>query len=200
MSRQVLTNVYRLLHKAILLGALYACIGGGWLAHSAEPGEEEVEAAFLYRFAGYVEWPAEALSAPLFTIAVLGADGVAQDLQQMLPEHQLKNHPAQLRRIRRIEDLGNAQILFVGPQYNDELRRIIAQVADRPVLIVTASDHGLEAGSCVNFLLIDRRLRFEVSTIAAEHAGLKISAELLSVAVRVQGHGTGVPLATGGLR
>ncbi|MEJ0007111.1 MAG: YfiR family protein [Steroidobacteraceae bacterium] len=55
------------------------------------------------------------------------------------------------------------------------------------MLVVTASDHGLEDGSCVNFLFVDRRVRFEVSMTAADHLGLKVSSELLSVAVRVQG-------------
>jgi YfiR/HmsC-like len=169
-------------------GALCASILGCCLASAADPrGADEVEAAFLYRFAGYVEWPPEALSVQDFTIAVLGDDAIVQELQRMLPQHQLKNRAAQARRITRIQDLGDAQILFVGPQYNDELKSVIARVAGRPVLVVTASDHGLEAGSCVNFLVIDRRVRFEVSTTAAEHEGLKVSAELLSVAVRVQG-------------
>jgi hypothetical protein len=161
---------------------------GCCLASAADPrGADEVEAAFLYRFAGYVEWPPAALAAQDFTIAVLGDDSMVGELQRILPQHQLKNRPAQVRRINRIQDLGDSQILFVGPQYNDELKSVIARAASRPVLVVTASDHGLEAGSCINFLLIDRRVRFEVSTTAAEHEGLKVSAELLSVAVRVQG-------------
>jgi len=38
----------------------------------------------------------------------------------------------------------------------------------------------------VNFLMADNRLRFEVSLPAAKRAGLKVSSEMLSVAVRVQ--------------
>ena len=190
MSNRVLINVNRWRPKAIVVGALCAFVLACCPIFAADPhGEEEVEAAFLYRFAGYVEWPPEALSSPDFTIAVLGDDNVVQDLQRILPQHELKNHPAQVRRIRRIEELGDSQILFVGPQYNDELKSVIARLADRPVLVVTSSDHGLDAGSCINFLFIDRRVRFEVSTTAAEHVGLKVSAELLSVAVRVQGGG-----------
>ena len=172
----------------MFVGALFASVLACGLASAADPhGEEEVEAAFLYRFAGYVEWPQEALSSPEFTIAVLGDDDVVQELQRILPQRQLKNRPARVRRIKRIEELGDSQILFVGPQFNDELKSVIARVATRPVLVVTSSDHGLEEGSCVNFLFSDRHVRFEVSTTAAEHVGLKVSAELLSVAVRVQG-------------
>ena len=39
----------------------------------------------------------------------------------------------------------------------------------------------------VEALFVDRRVRFEVSLTAADHVGLRVSSELLSVAVRVQG-------------
>jgi hypothetical protein len=39
----------------------------------------------------------------------------------------------------------------------------------------------------LNFVTVDKRVRFEVSLTAAERAHLKISADLLSVAIRVHG-------------
>jgi hypothetical protein len=174
--------------KAALIGGLLASVLASSQVFTADVhDEDEVEAAFLYRFAGYVDWPPEALSGPDFTIAVLGSDRIAQELQRILPDHSLKNRPAQVRRIKGLDELGGAQILFVGPEFDDELKALVARVAKRPILVVTASDHGLDAGSCVNFLVVDRRVRFEVSLTAADRVGLKVSSELLSVAVRVQG-------------
>ncbi len=174
--------------KARVLGVLCAAVAACWPLFAADVhDEDEVEAAFLYRFAGYVDWPAEALSSQDFTIAVLGSDAIAQELERILPHHSLKNRPAQVRRIRSLDELRDAQILFVGPQFNDELKSIISRLDYRPILVVSASDRGLEDGSCVNFLFVDRRVRFEVSLTAADHVGLRVSSELLSVAVRVQG-------------
>jgi hypothetical protein len=174
--------------RAVLLGGLCAAVVASSPLISADlHDEDEIEAAFLYRFAGFVDWPAEAFSGQDFTIAVLGSDSIVRELQRILPNHSLKNRPAQVRRIRGLDELHDAQILFVGPRYNDELKTVIARVANRPVLVVTASDHGLDEGSCVNFLVVDRRVRFEVSLTAADRVGLKVSSELLSVAIRVQG-------------
>lgn len=53
------------------------------------------------------------------------------------------------------------------------------------MLIVSNTPRGLDVGSMINFLLVDRRVRFEVSLPAAKRSGLRISAELLSVASRV---------------
>jgi hypothetical protein len=187
-SPTALKTVNRWWSKAALIGALCAAVFASQPLFAADPhDEEEVEAAFLYRFAGYVEWPPEALAGQDFTIAVLGSDNIVQELQRILPHHSLKNRPAQVRRIKGLEELRDSQILFVGPEFNDQLKSVISRLANRPVLVVTASDHGLDDGSCVNFLFVDRRVRFEVSLTAADHVGLKVSSELLSVAVRVRG-------------
>jgi hypothetical protein len=183
-----INTVNRRWSKAMVLGALCVCVTLSWPLFAANLHDEnEVEAAYLYRFAGYVDWPAEALSDQDFTIAVLGSDAIAEELERILPHHELKNRPAQVRRISSPEELRDAQILFVGPEFNDELKSIISGLADRPVLVVSASDRGLQDGSCVNMLFVDRRVRFEVSLAAADHVGLRLSSELLSMAVRVQG-------------
>lgn len=55
------------------------------------------------------------------------------------------------------------------------------------MLVVTDEEGGIDAGSTINFLTLDRRVRFEVSLTAASRARLKISSQLLTVAVRVFG-------------
>ncbi|MEJ0007112.1 MAG: YfiR family protein [Steroidobacteraceae bacterium] len=133
MSRAAVKTVNRWWIKTTLLCVLCACIFASRPLLPADlHDQEEVEAAFLYRFAGYVEWPPEAVSAPDFTIAVLGSDGIVQQLQRILPSHPLKNRPAQVRRITSLGELRDAQILFVGPQFNDQLRSLISRLASRP--------------------------------------------------------------------
>jgi hypothetical protein len=55
------------------------------------------------------------------------------------------------------------------------------------MLPVTDEDDGLNQGSVLNFVTVNRRVRFEVSLTAADRLRLKISSELLAVAVRVRG-------------
>jgi hypothetical protein len=149
--------------------------------------EDAVKAAFLYRFTGYVEWPPAARADSPFIVAVLGADGVAAELARLLQTHRVHNQGAEVRSIRNIREFDDAQMLYIGAAHREDLRHAIAAVAGRPVLIVTSEDDGLDAGSAVNFLLIDQRVRFEISIDAAQSAGLKVASELLAVAIRVRG-------------
>lgn len=149
--------------------------------------EDAVKAAFLYRFTGYVDWPESALATPAFTIAMLDARGVARELDRILPAHRIKGLPARTREISSWRDVGDAQVVFIGQGYQGDLHQVAHRLGDKAVLIVTDHAQGLESGGAVNFLIVDRRVRFEVSVTAAERAGLKIGSELLSVAARVRG-------------
>jgi YfiR/HmsC-like len=156
-------------------------------AHSAATySADVVKAAYLYRFTQYVEWPESAPAEDSFTIAVLDAPGVAAELRRLLPNHTIKNAAAQVREIARVQDLGGAQMLFIGSAQIDRVREAIAAIGPRSVLVVTDAEQGLAAGGILNFVMLDRRVRFEVSLLAADRSRLRISAELLGVATRVQ--------------
>jgi len=160
-------------------------------ARAAESySEDAVKAAYLYRFAGYVNWPQnEAPEDGPFTIAVLGSPGVARELRQLLPGHLINNRPVQIREIAAAQDLGKPKILYVGTGYAASLRSHIPPAGLPALLLVTDEEGGLNAGSVLNFVTVDRRVRFEVSLTAADRSGLKVSADLLGVAIRVRGGG-----------
>ncbi len=148
--------------------------------------EASVKAVYLYRFPGYVEWPEKVRSLPRFTIAVLSNDGVADALARLLPSHPIGNRPAELRIAHSARDLLDAQVAYIGSDYQGDLQQLIAKLAGKPVLVVTDQEAALGFGSMVNFLVIDRRVRFEVAPFAAARSGLKIGSQLLAVAVRVR--------------
>ena len=156
-------------------------------AQTAAPGSEtEIKAAFLYKFGDFVQWPPEAFAdaaAPL-VVAVIGADGVADALERLVERRRVQGHPLAVRRLRRGESLAGVHILFARAGAA-ELRAILASALGQPILAVTDSEDGLGAGSAINFVVDDERVRFDIALPAAERARLKISSRLLSVARRV---------------
>jgi hypothetical protein len=146
---------------------------------------DAVKAAFLHRFASYVEWPQDAATKPL-VIAVSGADDVASQLEALLPRVTVRGSPPEVRRISRIPELDGVHILYIGPKALSRTRALRMAALTRPILIVTDDDDGLDAGAVINFFESDRNVRFEISLIAADRARLKIDSALLSVAVRVE--------------
>jgi uncharacterized protein DUF4154 len=161
-----------------------------WIAATALAQErvapEEVKAAFLFRFGEYVEWPEPWHEGPV-VIAVLDDPAVAAQLRRILPGRHLLGRPVEVRELRQVQEAAHADILFIGAGVHDTLRRTIAAAASHAnrLLIVTDHPDGLDAGAAINFVIRDRRIRFEVSPAAAEAEGLKLSSRLLAVADRV---------------
>jgi hypothetical protein len=164
-----------------------------WAGHPARAAEtyspDVVKAAYLFRFAGYVDWPERMPAGAPFIIAVLGSPGVARELRHLLPGHPVNGLNAEVREITGAHDLGKPQILYVGEGRAEYLRTAVPPGELASVLVVTDEEGGLNAGSALNFITIDRRVRFEVSLTAADRSGLKISSDLLGVAVHVRGGG-----------
>jgi hypothetical protein len=65
------------------------------------------------------------------------------------------------------------------------VRAIVRAAQQSGALVVTETERGLEAGSSINFVLVDDRIGFEVSLDAAERSGHRISSRMLAVARRV---------------
>lgn len=171
------------------VGLLMLCAVPRILAADVPELEWRVKAAYLYRFAGHVEWPAAAFrdaEAPL-TIAVAGADELLGELTKLKGGKPLADRALDVRAWRGGDSLSGVQIFFVGRQDAKTMQRALDSARNLPVLVVTDADGALTLGSIINFLLVENRVRFEVSLGQAERSGLKVSSRLLAVAQRVQG-------------
>jgi len=150
--------------------------------------EEEVKAAFLYKFLGYVEWPGSALgaaSSPI-VIGVLGADDIADELRSIVARRRVGQHPIEVRRVNERAALDGVNMLFIGASAARALSPLAREAQKRSVLLVTDFDNALSDGSVINLVVVDSRVRFEVSLEAAERSGLKLSSRMLAVAMWVR--------------
>jgi hypothetical protein len=84
-----------------------------------------------------------------------------------------------------LRDAQQCQILFVGRSEREQASKLLAAVRDRPVLTVGDSSRFMEQGGMIEFLLQDRRVRFDVNLPSAQRSKLRVSSNLLRVARKV---------------
>lgn len=157
------------------------------LAHDGEGASTSAQkAAFVLRFAGYVQWPRAADAPSAFHIAVLNDPALAADLENLGSRRTIEGLPVQVTRVTSASQARGARMLVVGAAYRGDLGALLRPLAGNPVLVVTSAADALSAGSVINFLPDQDRLRFEVSLPAARQMGLRIGSEMLSVAARVK--------------
>lgn len=170
---------------ALLLAALLPLLAH---AQSASSLERQVKAAYLYKFAGFVEWPEGSFARPEspIVIGVAGADPLSEQLEQTVAGHTANGRALQVKRVKRGDSLAGIHILFIPAHDKVLAQELLAASRGQPVLTVTDGDETFGMGSMINFVIADERLRFEVSLKHAAVARLKISARMLSAALRVQ--------------
>jgi hypothetical protein len=159
-----------------------------WAQADAAVAEYQVKAAYLYKFLDFVEWPAasfESAKSP-FVLGVIGADALAAELEVLISRRRAEHRPALIRRLKPGEAVDGLHVLFVGRSAGARAPTLLASAAQQPVLTVTEFDEGLSAGGVINFVVVDKRVRFDVALRSAEAREIKISSRLLGVARRVE--------------
>ena len=149
--------------------------------------ETQIKAAFLYKFGGFVEWPAGAFTRAdgTFTIGVLGADGVAAELERLVAGRTVHGRAIAVQKLKRGESFAGLHLLFIGQTETARLADVLAAAKGQPLLVVTETEDALARGSMINFITVDDKVRFDVALPQAERGQLRISSRLLAVARKV---------------
>jgi hypothetical protein len=163
-------------------------LAAAWQAHAqrAEAPEAALKAAYLFKFASYIEWaPSDFESADAsLVIAVAGEDDVAAELARIAPGRNVLGHPVAVRRLGEGDAFKGAHMLFVGKD-SPRLAALLRAAPGQRIITVTDVERGLEMGAAINFVLAGDRLGFEVSLDSADRSGHRISSRMLNVARRV---------------
>ncbi|MBI5386747.1 MAG: YfiR family protein [Verrucomicrobia bacterium] len=149
--------------------------------------EHRIKAAYLLNFTRFVTWPGRAFlnaGAPL-TIGVAGQNPFGSVLQQIIEGEKVNGRPIVIREFAPGEDLTQCHVLFIPRAESSRVPAILASLRDAPVLTVSETEDFLEQNGMINFLVQDKKVRFEIGQKAAEQAGLVLSSRLLKLAVRV---------------
>jgi hypothetical protein len=146
-----------------------------------------VTAALLFNFAKFTEWPLEALSpgAPL-ALCVVEAPAVATALEQVTAGRDVRGHAILVRRISPEGPLRSCQVLYLAGLDRRRAGDLIGAARGVPVLSVSDFPVFTRLGGVAHLFLEDSRMRFAVNLDAANRAQLRVSSQLLSLAVIVR--------------
>lgn len=174
--------------RAALSLCLLLAAGAAQAQAQATVLEQQLKAAYLYKFAGFVEWPEGAFGpGGRLVIGVAGDDALAQRLGALVSGRRAGGHPVDVRTVGPGEALTGVHILFAGALAPAEMDALLASARALPVLTVSDAAGDAGHGSMVNFELRDERLRFTVALGQVAPSRLRISARMLAAASSVTG-------------
>jgi hypothetical protein len=172
------------------LAVLLVVLGGLITAKAAESPlpEYQVKALFLFNFAKYVEWPAEAFPSPNSPIilGIVGEDKFGSNLKKAVEGKTINGRAIVIRQIEKERDLLSCRILFVSDSEKVRWPELRTLINTRPILTVSEIEEFAQQGGAIGFIKKDNRIRLEIDLAAAGRAGLQLSSKLLSVADMVR--------------
>ena len=143
------------------------------------------KAVFLYNFTKYFEWP-EKMKSGNFIINVIGNNaGINGELNKMATSKQVGNQKLEIRNTTGVDGSIQPHIIFLLNESSEMLKEITSKYKGKGTLVVTEKNGLAKAGSSINFVAIDSKLKFEYSKNNAVKAGLKTSDGLNSLAIAV---------------
>ena len=158
-------------------------------ARPADATEYQVKAAYLYNFGKFVAWPEgpdERATRP-FAICVLGEDPFGTALDSALGGATIHGSGVVAKRIGKVDEIDDCRILFISSSEMGRLPQVLAGLNKTGVLTVSDIPQFSQRGGMIQFVSDRNKIRFEINVTNAEDAGLRLSSELLKVAVRVTG-------------
>lgn len=150
---------------------------------ASPPSANEVQAAFLFNFSKFVEWPDYAFesSKEKLIICILGEDPFGFLLDRTVEGKRAGTRFPTVRRLDPGSSVDHCHILFISTSEQSHLESVLQPIHLHPILTVSDIPRFASSGGMIGFFFEDNRVRFEINQEATQTAGLIVSSRLLQV-------------------
>jgi hypothetical protein len=146
--------------------------------------EPALKAAYIFNFARFTEWPADAMptGAPL-VLCVLGDPAIGESLERAVKGRVLAGRSIDVSLLASDgQSLAGCHIAYLSGVTASQAAKVVAGLRDAPVLTISDLKGFTELGGIAQFFFEHGQLRFDVQLASARRARLQISSRLLTMA------------------
>ena len=182
-------------------------------AETAAEREYELKAAFLYNYIAFVDGPrlqppdkegsqGDEKAVEPIVIGVIGEDPFGAALEP-LEDKEVRDRPVAIRRFKglqwNVQDDGSkievfpdfdqvrqCHVLFICASERAHAQIILDRLEGNSILTVADVPGFLDIGGTINFVIEEKKVRFDINLAAATRAKLEIRSKLLRLAKKVQ--------------
>jgi len=182
------SELRRRIGTAVLLAALAGQVSVSAATSDTAPRlEYQVKAGYLFNFLRFTEWPPQALpSGAPYRIGVVEDPGTYNIIAETLRGKTVNDRAIEVVYLNSHEPVRGCHLVFV-PRSAEATTLNLGSDSNRQntLLVGESPDYALTDGM-IGFVQRGHNIRFQVNLQAAQHAGLKLSGRLASLAEIVQ--------------
>lgn len=148
--------------------------------------EESVKAAYLERFAMFIQWPKPINS---YTICIYEDDLFAQTLQKNYSSRLFNSHHLKVIALHEgdsTEEMLKCHILYFRGSKPHQNETLLSALRKNNVLIISDDDDDAKRGAMIGFYLQNNAFRFVINQRNLENANLNASYKLLNFATVIE--------------
>lgn len=144
----------------------------------------QVKAVFLFNFAQFVEWPANAFAEPdsPLVIGVLGQDPFHSFLDEIVKNEKINGHPMMIQRYANVSEVKKCHILFINEKKATQLENVFETLGHHNILTVGDGSAFTEYGGMIGFITENNKVKLQVNLDVVKESELTISSKLLRLA------------------
>ena len=151
--------------------------------------EFQIKAVLLFRLSQFVDWPTNRFAPPEspIIIGVMGENPFGDALLAAVQGETAHNRPLKIISVSSDEEARDCHILFICGSEERRIKRIIAALADHPVLTVSdIDDFARGHGGMVRFITLENKVNLRINVQRARAVGLTLHSRLLRMAEVVE--------------
>jgi uncharacterized protein DUF4154 len=176
---QMVARRYRLWAVVTAVVSLWS-----WRAGAQTATASTVKAAFLFNFAKFTEWPADALApGGALMLCVINDGAVGDMLRDLAKDRTIDGHALVVQSMKLgVETLGSCRLLYASGLDRARSAVLLESIKRTPVFTVSDLDEFTELGGVAHLFVENGTMKFAINLEAAQRAGLHLSSKLLSLA------------------
>ncbi len=146
----------------------------------------KLKALFIMNFTRYFEWP-ENKKTGEFVIYLIGQNqNLTSELKALAQKKKVGTQPITIVNHNRIEKNQMAHMVFFTNDFDlQPISEAASKYRNKGVLVISEKSDACRSGSCVNFIYLDNKLKFEYSHNNALKSGLKTNDDFKTLAATV---------------
>ncbi len=146
--------------------------------------EEDLKAAFVYRFTQYTKWPISPEKE--FRLCLYGSTKVTKAIEE-LSGRLTQGSPLSISRPSSgVIPEGQCHAAFLGVEDRNELRSLVQSRADQPILLISDMPGAFDESIDIALLTEPNRVSFSINRTQAHDRLLTFSSQMLKLANKIR--------------
>lgn len=169
------------------LFSLFCMLLLAFCSEAKEQSEYTLKGAFVERFTRFIVWPDTLHNSDTVYLGIVGKGESFKSLTTFFKDVKIQGKPVAVLNVVSLNSLQQFHILFIEDESEYDVETLRRKMSTELTVLTIGNDAQMASdGLMISFFLEGNKLKFNINTGELEHAGFKVSAFLLKMAVIVE--------------